>query len=272
MNTKNIILVALLFAATAGAGFFLTKQLKSGEEVVINDGPTPVPAVNDSISLDDPSHDVIPDKVIIDDVNSTPTPDKPANTVKLSVSTPVGNNGVYSFKASCSGAEGNYHYELWNTATKRLVQKSSDGSFSNIPANSSAAYKLALVDDSTGKVLAAKMVGGFKDTSAKQDPSANNVSPTPAPEKPKLKLISESDLQQRINRHDGSLQGGKKSPVDRNAKIETTGQKSDELRNASDLADIYEKMDFGKWKSVQVVEVDYNDKGVVTRIKVKPVY
>lgn len=259
MNTKNIILVALLFAATAGAGFFLTKQLKSGEEVVINDGPTPVPAVNDSISLDDPR-------------NPTPTPDKPANTVKLSVSTPVGNNGVYSFKASCSGAEGNYHYELWNTATKRLVQKSSDGSFSNIPATSSAAYKLALVDDSTGKVLAAKMVGGFKDTSAKQDPSANNVSPTPAPEKPKLKLISESDLQQRINRHDGSLQGGKKSPVDRNAKIETTGQKSDELRNASDLADIYEKMDFGKWKSVQVVEVDYNDKGVVTRIKVKPVY
>lgn len=248
MNNKNIILVAV-FLVAAGIGFFITTQLKSCSN----------PTQEDSIIVDTliSENSIDTPEPVIPESNST----EPDNKVKLFATSPANNNGVYSFKASCSGVEGGYYFELWSN---KLEAKSNDGYFSDIPATSSAKYKLALFD-STGKLLATKMVGGFKDASDIDDSSQ----PT---EKTQFKLISESDLQQRINSHDGSLQGGKKSPVDRKARIETIGQKGDELKSASDLADIFEKMDFGKWKSVQVVEVDYNNKGVVTRIKVKPVY
>ena len=226
--------------------FYVTKTFLKGKDV---NEPVAIVPEKDTIvkPISDGNLDTIPSKLdsTVDDV-----------TIVLSASKPVVNEeGLFSFNANVKGeVRGPYHFELWSAV--RLIMKSSNGSFSNIPAGQ---YRLCLVDSDAGKNIVSPVSVNAVDNS---NPNTQK------------KLISEEDFQNRmIDRNDRSLNGGKKSFVTKSFRVVVADDNSEDEFEVSDIQDVRDMIyTYGKWKSARVIELEYNPQGYVTLAKIAPIY
>lgn len=260
---KKIGLIAV-FLLAACLSFIITRQIKLsiGEVVVVINDTTNVVDCDTTVAVDRDTTVAVDDTTNIDSTNNHPLPI--SLSVVLKASKPVEDDNRYSFKASFVGEPTeSFHFELWNN---KLVAKSENGSFVNIPAINGGKYKLCLVGNESGKNLASPIiVKGFIDIS----------SPNP----PVKKLISEEDFQMRmLAKGDYTLNGGKvrgkKSFVTNDFRVVVVNGNSDDGDFVvSDIQDVRDMIyTYNKWKSARVVELEYDSKGYVTLAKVSPVY
>lgn len=248
---KQYAALACLFAVTCLLGFGVTKWLKpesidsipSGGDVALNETPGTIDDMTSkkespAITADSAKKDI-----------ATPQFPVPAD-VKLSASRPTKNGNGYSFQARCSGMPQGvaYHYELWSS---RMVQKSANGNFSNVPANAKGSYTLIVVGDADSRTYAKIVVSGF-------DKAADRM--------------SKSEFQSLLLRlKDTTLLGGKNPKVAKSVAIRTSGLRNGD-RAPGDILAIRDKIANGIWQTANVIDVEYNDKDQICAITVQPVY
>lgn len=199
-----------------------------------------------------------------------------AKRIVLKATKPVEDDNKYSFNASFVGEPTeSYHFELWSS--NKLVKKSENGSFVDIPAVKGGKYKLCMIGNETGKSIASSIfVRGFVDVN-NPDPEPD-VEPNPEPVDRRKKLISEEDFQKRMltqgdHTLDGGRNKGKKSFVTKGFRVVVVNVTfSEDEFVPSDIQDVRDMIyTYGKWKSARVVELEYDASGYVTLAKVEPV-
>lgn len=248
---KTLYLIGLFFFSAA-IGLGVSKLLKLGSQE--SDYSVDIAGSTSAANGDEKA------KILPDTATVTVTPK--STTPILVVSEPSFNGKSYFFSASCKGVASNisYHYELWSS---KLVAKSSDGVFRNIPASPSGSYKLCLVNNETGtNIVAPKEVHGFKKSEVTQEKQESRQG------------ISAQEFQRRmLTKGDHTLDGGRNSLVSRNLRINVVGMHDDEGGKPTDIQGIKDKIEFGIWKSATVVgSLTYDASGLVTSVTVSPVY
>lgn len=255
MNSPNKIkqyaALACLFAVTCFLGFGVTKFFKPETTAPISTGNVGQNVKDGPIGgIDNP---IVPSPNVTTDSTKKDikVPQFPAPTeVKLSASRPTKNGNGYSFQARCSGMPQGiaYHYELWSS---RMVQKSANGNFSNVPANAKGSYTLIVVGDTDSRTYAKIVVSGF-------DKAADRM--------------SKSEFQSLLLRlKDTTLLGGKNPKVAKSVAIRTSGLRNGD-RAPGDILAIRDKIANGIWQTVNVTDVNYNDKDQISAITIQPVY
>ena len=256
MNGKNYIYLIMAFVVAMGCGFIITDKIKNNENDDTKNNEKEVTIPTEHVEEDDT-------------IRLKPEPLEESNLLKenvndsivdvsIKVSTPpVLNGNTYSFAATVTGVKPSqkYHFELWSTT---CIQKNLDGRFKNIPGIANGKYKVCVVDDATNENLTEPLeVSGF------------NLIEKPQPKEG----ISAEEFQKRmLKATDHTLDGGKGSYVSRNMKIVVIDMKEGE-QYPTDIQAIREKIDFGIWKSAEVVgELSYDSEGLVTKVTIKPVY
>lgn len=134
--------------------------------------------------------------------------------------------------------------------TLKKVKTSSDGHFTNLPASQNESYSYyvkSTICSEDGKCSFSKVreIGGF-------DPVVEVKT-----------RITKEQLQSMINRGDEGLQGRNPS-ISNNVRISIQNPSSEE--RIESFQDVLSYMDFGIWKSVSVVAVDYDSENHVTKV------
>lgn len=158
-------------------------------------------------------------------------------------------NNKYSFRASIAGELTEpYHYEL--LSGDKMIAKSDDGFFEDIPPVDGGSYTLRLVSE--GEVVASTDVKGFKDN--------------------QKKLITKEEFQKRmLDPSDHTLDGsrGRATVVTKNFRVVLVNTNVDfEVSDVQDVRDMIKT--YNKWKGARVVELEYDAQGYVTLAKIEP--
>lgn len=105
---------------------------------------------------------------------------------------------------------------------------------------------------------------------SKSQPTESEPTPSRCPRCP----ISKSDFQKRmLDTNDHTLYGGKESFVAKSFRVVVVNADfNEEDFDVLDIQYIRERIEFGIWKSAQVVELEYDSLGYVTLAKVEPIY
>lgn len=133
-----------------------------------------------------------------------------------------------------------------------VVAQNNDGQFKAIPSNDNGRYQLEIKwKDSKGNPRFGidTLITGFKHF-----------------EKPKMPKLEASELEKRINRRDNKLLG-KNISLSSNLRLFFTNIREEE-KCPETIDEIYNKFKFGKWSSINVVSVDYNDSNQATMITI----
>lgn len=257
MDKKDIIRVVILILVFA-ISFSVTYGIKavvSGNDAVDEDvnysGSSSVAVVEDdksSINENDNKAQVA--------VTDTVAQSEPLELYALNV-TVVGpvcdyNTLAYNLTVNISNLppKAVAHYVIRDRLKGDAVSKSDNGKFKAVPATESGEYNLYIswIDSLGYSGLSVDTVlTGFKPF-----------------EKPKIKKFEADELERLINKCDRKLST-------RNAKISSalqlvfTNINSDETCPQT-IDEIYNKIKFGKWSSVTVTSVDYNDDNQVVQI------
>lgn len=278
---KKILISVLLFASSAIVSYYCVHSLKkkNAEEPI---------SVNVNLSESDKnnsvhSEDLSVEKEEIDPVNVdgpskidvSPSANTPSSLALKLRATNVRetSEGVFSFEATYDGEISvGCHFELWDVSKKVCVASNGDGRFSNIPASTTGLYKLALINDQIGKpVCDALTVRGFKSRTLVVE---EKIQIDDVKEKAQKKLITEDELQRKINlSNDHSLDGGKKSVLASGFRVYTRNYNADDEMNLpTDIQDIKDQIIYKRWKRARLISAEYNAAGQVTSITIEPIY
>ncbi len=142
------------------------------------------------------------------------------------------------------------HYFIHDKLKGDTVSKSNNGRFRAIPATESGEYSLYVHwTDSLGYpgLAVDTLLTGFKPF-----------------EKPKIKKLEANELENLINKCDRKL-SVRNTKISSALRLEFTNIMSEEKRPET-IDEIYNKIKFGMWSSINVTSVDYNDDNQVVQI------
>lgn len=141
-------------------------------------------------------------------------------------------------------------FKLYDKQINDTIAKNTNGIFVKIPSNVSEEYKLFISwRDSLGNngLIYDRTITGFK-----------------AIEKPKVQKIEAKILEELINKCDRKITR-RNNQIAQNVKISYTNIKKEELRPQT-IDEVYNKIKFKQWTSVNVVDVKYNNDNKITHI------
>ena len=279
---KKIGLIAV-FIIAACVSFFIIKTVKDNYNTMSSVANTDVTDVTINKSVENKSEEVteeVTEESTQEDVVETdlqtelvvPTQES-AKKIVLKASKPVEDDNKYSFNASFIGEPTeSYHFELWSN--NKLIKKSENGSFVDIPAIKGGKYKLCMIGNETRKSIASPIVvRGFVDVNNPEPEPDSEINPEPVDRR--KKLITEEEFQKRmLTQGDHTLDGGKskgnKSFVTKGFRVVVVNAPaSDDEFDVSDIQDLRDMI--YTYKSARVVELEYDASGYVTLAKVEPV-
>lgn len=174
-----------------------------------------------------------------------------AESIKIE-KTEVNKNGeTYSLYVTCTDVPMNIvlGYEI-----PALGMKNSDGFFAKIPGTSTGSYQINVTDSETGKILASKVVSGF------QIAEERIIAP-----------MNSSEFQSLLLKGDNTLFGGMHPKVAKSIALSFEGLQEGDIP-PTDILKIYDKIEFGMWKSAKVLRVSYDEKGRINSAKIQPIY
>ena len=232
--------LALVLLVSVGAGMFVTKQCKSIElESGVVTPEIEIDTIGDTTKI---KHDIDPELLkTIEIQNTLPVYDKKTKAYSLNVTAkniPAGAKVIYEL---CQ------EYDPMNHI-KKVLMTSDDGNFENVPAskNECSTYYVVLTAlGSDGQVLSTRdhEIGGFEEV------------------KPVSERITKAQLQSMINRRDIALQGGNHT-ISNNVVILVRGDSS----KPDTFQDVFNNLEFGIWRSVSVMSVDYDSEGRINKV------
>lgn len=169
----------------------------------------------------------------------------PRLNVSVSEYTPDYSSLTYSFTVTLKDfpEKATADFCLFDIATNDTVVKNQDGKFTRVKPVATEQYRLMITwRDSVGYEGLAfdTIISGFKQI-----------------EKPKVKKMEASELERYINSCNRKLTQ-RNSQISPNVSLNFTNLNDGEMVPET-IDEIYNKIKFGKWLSVNVVSVDYND-------------
>ena len=141
-------------------------------------------------------------------------------------------------------------FAIYDNIKKDTVANCNDGQFKKVPSNESGMYQLYIQwSDSLGYQGFGidTLITGFKHF-----------------EKPKMVKLEASELERLINKCDRKL-SVRNSKISPNMKLDFTNIRVDE-KCPETIDEIYNKLKFGLWSSVNVASVEYNDDNQIVLI------
>ena len=257
MNKKNIIKILILILV-----FTISFSVTYGVRTLVLNGDS----VDEGVIYSNNFNTAVIDdnEVLIDESN-----DEKQETVTDSIAKST-QKELYALKITVVGPECDYNtlaYKLTvninNLPQKAVAQffikdklmgdtvsKSDNGKFRAIPATESGEYNLYISwTDSLGisGLAIDTLLTGFKPF-----------------EKPKIKRFEANELERLINKCDRKL-STRNAKISSNLQLVFTNISSEETCPQT-IDEIYNKIKFGKWVSIAVTSVDYNDDNQVVQI------
>lgn len=249
-NTVLAVAVKVLVFLAAGViGFFLTPLIMGNQEepqvayveepIIRTDGD--IPTQSESCDTIETVQDAIAQEI----------------EIKTFFDEVVNKNYIYSFNAHCNlDGQKTLTYELLDAEEDKVVMSNADGKFVNIQPSATGEYRFRVRVKEDGRISEAMLVTGFA-------------------QRPVVKItpLSKDELESIINQGEVSSYMKDKGVIGRiydNAKIKynTTSKAEDPVylvRTSDELA-------YGNWKSVKVIDVEYNEINQVKAVLLDVVY
>jgi len=176
-------------------------------------------------------------------------------TIKGVENLEVDDSGNYNFLVKIDHApESNYCVVITDKVTNEVIAKSENGVFTNVPySKNDGKYDACIVNSSSDSPLSEKTeITGF----VKIESISNR--------------LSKMELQDLINKQDPSLLGHDNKFISPVCKIKYSNfPKGAEYDAPDNLGDVFELLEFGKWASVEVATLDYDDTKHISSITLK---
>lgn len=210
---------------------------------------------------------------------TTPPPPPPIDTIpslsdvlriaKISYSdfTDNGNN-TYSFIAKCEfknkeKTNFKYEYQLMETYDGDIIRTSTDGIFKDLKGTKSGSYffKVIISDGKDKENTEPKEVTGFI--------IPIPPTPKPLPITPEVIASFKERLENDIKNQNASMG---QNYISSSVKIVYTNLRSEDGDGPTNLQDIEDKLDVGKWKDVKVVDITLNKNKVIVSMTLEIEY
>lgn len=165
---------------------------------------------------------------------------------------------MYSVNVKALNVDGNmkFYYVMLSHFEKKVLQKSDDGHFSNIPycAEDGHSYDFAIMDSNTDTLLCVPVsqIGFVKQITIDDD-----------------KKMTVEQLQKLIDTQDSSLNGiGENAYLAPDYKLEFVNLPSD-MNKPESWSEIFEMLDFEIWKNVTVTKLSYDEKKRINKVTLR---
>lgn len=258
MNKSTIIRTSIalgIFAVSFGVTYFTKTAIKNQSQDIVASGDTHEFQETPTVDIEPvtPNNDV----AVVNDTTKV-TSIEPAEALMprldVTVSAYVADYSslTYSFTVTLNDfpEKATADFCLCDVTTNDTIVKNQDGKFSKIKPVATEQYRLTITwRDSVGYAGLAfdTIISGFKQI-----------------EKPKVKKMEASELERYINACDRKLTRFNNQIVP-TVTFNFTNISDGEMVPET-IDEIYNKIKFGKWLSVNVVSVDYNDDNKITAI------
>lgn len=244
VNRKPILMKILAFVAIAAIGFGVALSVMNKK----SEGPI----------IDPPIHDTIPS---LSDV---------LKIAKISYSDFTDNgNYTYSFIAKCEfenkeKTDFKYEYQLMETYDGDIIRTSTDGIFKDLKGTKSGSYffKVIISDGKDKENTEPKEVTGCIERQEKPTPK-------PLPITPEVIASFKERLENDIKSQNASMG---QNYISSSVKIIYTNLRSEDGDGPTNLQDIEDKLDVGKWKNVKVVDITLNQNKVIVSMTLEIEY
>ena len=170
--------------------------------------------------------------------------------------------GLYSFTVNAEVESGDrLVYELFEDekCSVKIGRDNMDGKFSDVAVKDVTSIYARVFNLKTDEQSELHEISGFEEAKA---PEAQQL--------PKFRKITSAEIQQWVNvdkSTEAAFKGYTKSLAS-GYKIEVRNQSSEEVRPATTVADMCNKVQFGTWKSIQNVSINYDAQDRITKISV----
>lgn len=242
VNRKPMLMKILAFVAIAAIGFGVALSIMK---------TNPTPPIPDPIDPVPTPIDTLPkvNQALLD-------------IIKLSYKDVDHKNHIYSFVADCNfknkeKVNFKYEYQLMEKENGKILQKSSDGKFTNLkPTNTGSYYfKVVISDGKNTETTDSKQVTGFD----KPDGGGTIIA----------NPWTKEQLEEKILERKASME---KNFIARSVKISYTNLREEEGAGPGDLQDVEAQMDFGVWSGIKVKNIGYNNRNEINSIEIEVEY
>lgn len=181
---------------------------------------------------------------------------------------------IYSFTAKCEFENKEktdfkyenlkYEYQLMETHDGDVIKTSTDGVFKDLKGTKSGSYffKIIISDGKDTETTEPKEVTGCEE---------RPITPTPKPQPITPEVIAnfKEKLENDIKKQNASMG---QNYISSSVKITYTNLRDEDGNGPTNLQDIEDKLDVGKWKNVRVVDIALNKNKVIVSMTLEIEY